>query len=81
MKNCHMFGISPLNGVKKPFFRPEKWHGFARGFYYGRHTIGSPEPRGRRGGQPPGGPVTAGSGLLSLASATAAACGLLSMRI
>ena len=38
MKNCHMFGISPLNGVKKPFFRPEKWHGFAPGFYYGRHT-------------------------------------------
>ena len=33
-----MFGISPLNGVKKPFFRPEKWHGFARGFYYERHT-------------------------------------------
>jgi hypothetical protein len=29
-----MFGINPLNGVKKPFFRPEKWHGFGPPFYY-----------------------------------------------
>ena len=33
-----MFGINPLNGVKKPFFRPEKWHGFGPPFYYDRHT-------------------------------------------
>ena len=33
-----MFGISPLNGVKKPFFRPEKWHGFGPVTYYARHT-------------------------------------------
>ena len=38
MKNIHMFGISQNNGVKKHFFRPEKWHGFAPGFYSERHT-------------------------------------------
>ena len=38
MKNIHMFGISPLNGVKKPLFRPEKWHGFGPGFYYVHDT-------------------------------------------
>ena len=39
MKNIHMFGISPLNGVKKSFFRPEKWHGFAACSNSDRHTI------------------------------------------
>ena len=39
MKNIHMFGISPKNGVKKHFFRPEKWHGFARRFYSALHTM------------------------------------------
>ena len=34
-----MFGISPKNGVKKHFFRPEKWHGFGRRFYYGLHPM------------------------------------------
>ena len=34
MKNIHMFGISPKNGVKKHSFRPEKWHGFGAPFYY-----------------------------------------------
>ena len=29
---------SPLNGVKKSFFRPEKWHGFAPPFYSALHT-------------------------------------------
>ena len=43
MKNIHMFGISKTNGVKKHFFRPEKWHGFAPLFYYDRHTNCWPE--------------------------------------
>ena len=34
-----MSGISQNNGVKKPFFRPEKWHGFAPCLYSERHTI------------------------------------------
>ena len=38
-----MFGISPKNGVKKHFFRPEKEHGFSPGFYSARHTTFSGE--------------------------------------
>ena len=41
MKNIHMFGISQKNGVKKAFFRPEKWHGFGAAFYSAGHTNGS----------------------------------------
>jgi len=33
-----MFGISPQKWGKKHFFRPEKWHGFARCFYSALHT-------------------------------------------
>jgi hypothetical protein len=35
-----MFGISQKNGVKKAFFRPEKWHGFAPEVYSAGHTTG-----------------------------------------
>jgi len=34
-----MFGISPKNGVKKHFFRPEKWHGFSPAFYSVHDTM------------------------------------------
>ena len=34
-----MFGISPKNGVKKHFFRPQKEHGFGPPFYFAGHTI------------------------------------------
>ena len=41
MNNCHISGISPLNGVKKPLFRPEKWHGFGAAFYSVHDTSNS----------------------------------------
>ena len=43
-----MFGISPKNGVKKHFFRPEKEHGFAPTFYSALHTTKFSHSHSRR---------------------------------